>query len=268
MGTGLEVRGARVLLTGASGGIGGVLARRLAADGAELILTGRRRTALDALAADVGGAEVVAADLSELAGPEQLLAAAGRVDILIANAVHGGSGRLATLEQAQIDSAVAVNLRAPIALARGLLPQMSDRGSGHMVFIGSLQSKAATTGATVYCATKFGLRGFALGLRAELAHTGIGVSLVMPGFVSKAGMYVDSGVKLPRGVGTRPPEQVADAVVRAIREDRGEVEVAPKSLRAGTLIASVAPELAARGIRLLGGERIARDFERASGEKR
>lgn len=263
----LEIRGARTLLTGASGGIGGALARRLAAEGAELLLTGRRGDLLDALAAEVGGESAVC-DLAEPGAPEQLLSAAGRVDILIANAGSTATGRLERLDQADIDRVLAVNLRAPIALARGLLGQMSERGSGHMVFIGSLQSKAATISASIYCATKFGLRGFALALRAELAQSPVGVSLILPGFISEAGMYADAGVKLPLGAGTRRPDQVADTVIRAIREDRGEVEVAPIALRVGTTIASLAPELAARGVQLLGGERIARDYERGQAGKR
>jgi short-subunit dehydrogenase len=262
----LEIKGARTLLTGASGGIGGALARRLAQEGAELILTGRRKDVLDSLASELG-AEAIVSDLALAEAPEQLLAASGRVDILIANAVLAASGRLATVDPARIDGAIAVNLRAPIALARGVITQMSERDSGHIVFIGSLQSKAATGGASIYCATKFGLRGFSLALRAELARTAVGVSLVLPGFVSESGMYAEAGVKLPRGVGTRRPEQVAAAVVRAILDDVGEIEVAPLALRAGAAIASLAPELSARGMRLLGGERIARDFERAQSNK-
>jgi short-subunit dehydrogenase len=262
-----QIKGARTLITGASGGIGGALARRLAREGAELILTGRRRDVLDSLADELG-AEAIVADLTQPEAPEQLLRAAGRVDILIANAVQGATGRLAAVDPARIDDALAVNLRAPIALARAVITQMSERNSGHIVFIGSLQSKAATGGASIYCATKFGLRGFALALRAELARTGVGVSLILPGFISDAGMYADAGVKLPRGVGTRPPEQVAAAVIRAILDDVGEIEVAPLTLRAGATIASLAPELSARGMRLLGGERIARDFERAQSDER
>jgi short-subunit dehydrogenase len=263
----LEIKGSRVLLTGATGGIGGALARRLASEGAQLILTGRRGDVLDSLASELG-AEAIVADLTLGDATAQLLAVAGRVDILIANAVLPATGRLATVDPERIDHALAVNLLAPIALARGVITQMVDRDSGHIVFIGSLQSKAATGGASIYCATKFGLRGFSLALRAELARTGVGVSLVLPGFVSDAGMYADAGVKLPRGVGTRRPEQVAAAVVHAIRDNVCEVEVAPLTLRAGTAIASLAPELSARGMRLLGGDRIARDFERAQSNKR
>src|ERR1019366_1948387 len=99
-------------------------------------------------------------------------------------------------------------------------------GHGHLVFIGSLAGKAATGGSSAYNATKFGLRGFALALRAELAPAGIGVSLVSPGFVSEAGMYADTNIILPRGVTTRTPAQVADALVRAIVENRAEINVA------------------------------------------
>jgi short-subunit dehydrogenase len=267
MAQGLQIAGARTLITGASGGIGAALARRLRADGAELILTGRRGEILDELAAELGGTAIVC-DLIDSAGPGRLLSEVGRVDILIANAALPASGRLATLDPARLDGAIAVNLRAPMALAHGLLAQMSARGAGHMVFIGSLQSRAATVGASVYTATKFGLRGFALSLRADLAGSGIGVSHVMPGFVSDAGLHADSAVKLPPWIGTRRPDQVAEAVVDAIGNNRGEVEVAPLPMRAGTAIAALAPEFSARAARLLGADRIAREFERGQADKR
>jgi short-subunit dehydrogenase len=145
---------------------------------------------------------------------------------------------------------------------------MLARGRGQLVFIGSLSGKAATAGASVYCASKFGLRGFALSLRAELATSGVGVSLVQPGFVSEVGMYAQTEIKLPLGVRTRPPQDVADAVVDAIERNRGEVTVAPITLAAGAQIASVAPGLAAWGNRLLGGERIALEFEERQADKR
>jgi short-subunit dehydrogenase len=263
----MQISGARTLITGASGGLGGVLARRFASEGAKLILTGRRRDILDALATEIGG-EVLVADLSQREEVDRLIAAAGRVDILIANAAAPGSGRLATLEPVHIDRAIAVNLRAPIMLSQVLAPQMVERGGGQIVFIGSLSGRAATSGSSVYNATKFGLRGFALALRAELARSGVGVALIEPGFISAAGMYADSQVKLPLGVGIISPEQVADAVVGAIRHNRGEVTVAPLALRAGASIALLAPELAARGTRALGGDRVARRFEEGQTDKR
>jgi short-subunit dehydrogenase len=263
----MQIGGARTLLTGASGGLGGVLARRFASEGAELVLSGRQQTILDALAAAVGG-EVITADLSEPAELERLITAAGQVDILIANAALPGSGRLATLEPVHIDRALAVTLRAPIMLAHAFAPQMVERGSGQIVFIGSLSGRAANAGSSIYNATKFGLRGFALALRAELASSGVGVALIEPGFIRATGMFGDAGVKLPPYVGTVRPERVADAVISAIRHNRGEVVVAPLALRAGASISLLAPEFAARGARLLGGERVARRFEEAQENKR
>ena len=88
---------------------------------------------------------------------------------------------------------------------------------GHLVFVSSLSGKARKPRCSIYNATKFGLRGFALGLRTDLAPQGIGVSLVSPGFMRDAGMFADSGAKPPPGLGTATPDQVAAAVVRAIR---------------------------------------------------
>jgi short-subunit dehydrogenase len=267
MAHGMQLRGARTLITGASGGIGAALARRFAREGAVLVLTGRRKDVLDALAAELGATAIVA-DLADPAEVVRLLADIGRIDILLSNAALPGSGRLAVLDTADVDRAVAVNLRAPIALAHALAPQMAERGCGGLIFIGSLGATAATAGSSVYNATKFGLRGFALALRSELAGSGVGVSLVHPGFVKEAGMFADSRVVLPRWVGTSALDHVTDAVVRAARENPAELTVAPLSMRLGALITSVAPEIAARGARKLGGEAIARRFEEAQAEKR
>jgi uncharacterized protein len=150
-----------------------------------------------------------------------------------------------------------VNLRAPIALARALTPGMTARRRGHLVFISSLQGKAATPVASIYCAAKFGLRGFALALREDLRGDGVGVSVVLPGFIRDAGMFADAHVSLPPGVGTRSPEDVARAVVDAIERDRAEVDVAPLPLRLGSAVASVAPALSAAVSRRLGSDQIA-----------
>ena len=123
--------------------------------------------------------------------------------------------------------------------------------------ISSLSGKAAAPASSIYSAAKFGFRGFAHGARADLRGTGVGVSVIMPGFVRDAGMFADSGVKLPPGIGTSSPEQVASAVISAIERDRGEVTVAPFGLRIGANIAAVAPDLAAAGQRLMGGAKVA-----------
>jgi short-subunit dehydrogenase len=247
-----------VLVTGASGGIGQAIAHALAARGANLLLSGRRAEALDQVAGAVGGRPVVC-DLSSRADVAQLgeIAAEAGVGILIANAAVPASGTLEDLTPEQIDKMLEVNLRAPVALSRALIPGMIARRGGHLVFISSLQGKAATPGAPLYLATKFGLRGFALGMREDLRGHGVGVSTVFPGFIRDAGMFAKSGVSLPRGVGTRSPQDVANAVLRAIDEDRAEVDVAPLGLRAGAAIAGLAPSLAADVSRRLGSHDIA-----------
>lgn len=255
-----------VLLTGATGGIGNAIARAVATRGGRLLLSGRRVDALESLASELG-ATVLACDLADRAAVERLISDAGEVDVLIANAAHPASGVFTEFGQEKIDQMLEVNLRAPIALARGLAPAMIARGTGHMVFISSLAGKAASPASSIYSATKFGLRGFALGAREDLRPHGVGVSVVLPGFIRGAGMFADAGVELPRGVGTRTPEEVAAAVVRAIERDRAEVEVAPVGLRIGAGFASLAPELAAAVSRRMGSDKIASDVAAGQREK-
>jgi len=263
----VRIAGATVLLTGATGGLGQAIARAVAARGGQLILTGRRVDALEALASELG-ARALAVDLSDRVQVDRLIDDAGAVDLLIANAALPGSGRIETFSVEELDRALEVNLRAPIVLAHALLPAMLARRNGHLLFMSSLSGKSATTGSAVYSATKFGLRGFAAGLRADLHASGVGVSTVFPGFIRDAGMFANSGVRLPPGVGTRSPEDVARAVVEAIERNRAEVDVAPLSLRAGAAVAGLAPELAMNVARRLGSDAIAREFAAAQRDKR
>jgi short-subunit dehydrogenase len=263
----VKVTGQRVLLTGATGGLGIAIARRLAAAGADLVLSGRRVDVLEPLADELG-AEVVAADLSGAGGAEGLAAAAGEVDVLVANAGIPASGRLETYSVEQIDRALDVNLRAPIVLVHALTPGMVARGSGHVVFISSIAGKTATPGTALYNATKYGLRGFSLALRADLRPHGVGVSTIFPGFIRDAGMFADTDIRLPFGVGTRSPDAVAKAVVRAVARNKAEIDVAPLLLRAGGIVGGIAPDLVARVSRLGGSEQIVLDFERAQMDKR
>ena len=247
----MRLPNATVLLTGATGGLGQAVAAALHARGARLILTGRRADVLEPLAARIG-ARAIVCDLAHPEEVERLVDEAGRVDVLVANAAIPAGGHIAQHSVGDIDSALSVNLRAPLVLTRRLIEPMVARGGGHVVFMSSLAGKAASPGGALYSATKFGLRGFALGLREDLAPHGVGVSAVYPGFISDAGMFADSGAQLPRLVGTRPPEDVAAAVVDAIERDRAEIDVAPFGLRAGALLAGVAPALSARVQRRFG----------------
>ena len=263
----MRLDGARVLLTGATGGLGQAIARGLAARGATLTLTGRREGVLEPLAAELGG-RIIVSDLSEPDAPARLLAEAGEVDVLVANAGLPGSGRLNSFSPEEIDRALDVNLRAPMLLAHGLTESMVARGSGHLVFMSSLSGRAASPGTSVYAATKFGLRGFALALREDLAPKGVGVSVILPGFISDAGMFADSGAKLPAYVGTKRPEDVARAVVKAIEHDRAEIEVAPVALRAGTTLAALAPGPIGAIQRRLGATATADQIGRGQRDKR
>ena len=265
----MQLGGARVLVTGATGGIGDAIARALHARGAHVLVSGRRQEALDEIAGRLGErSEVLVADLADHDAPTRLAEAAGAVDVLVANAALPASGRVEDFSHDEIDRALDVNLRAPIQLTRALLPGMLARGRGHVVFVSSLSGKAASPRSGIYSATKFGLRGFAAGLREDVEPKGIGVTVVFPGFVSDAGLFAESGVRLPLWVGTRTPEQVAAAVVRGIEHERAELDVAPLGLRIGTRIAGLAPITAARVQRRLGSERIADALAEAQRGKR
>lgn len=267
---GLDLNGRRVLLTGASGGIGHALARALHARGATVVVSARRAEVLDGLAAELGGerVETLVADLADRAATDALFARAGAVDVLVANAALPASGRLDSFAPDEIDRALEVNLRAPTQLARALTPPMAQRGYGAVAFISSLSGKASAPGSALYSATKFGLRGLAGGLREDLHGSGVGVSCVFPGFIRDAGMFHDSATKLPKGVGTRTPDQVAEATVDAIERDLGEVDVAPLGLRVGAAFAGVAPGVSAAVQRRLGSQKISEQLARGQTGKR
>ncbi|HEX2391887.1 MAG TPA: SDR family NAD(P)-dependent oxidoreductase [Solirubrobacterales bacterium] len=241
----MEISGRTALLTGATGGLGRAIAKALAARGATLVLSARKAEALEALAAELPGSghRTAPADLAQPGAAEALAAAVGEVDILVANAGLPAAGSVTDFSAEQVARALRVNLEVPILLARALYPAMVERGSGHLLFVSSLSGKAASPRTSIYNATKFGLRGFALGLRADLAPHGVGVSIVSPGFVREAGMFADSGAKPPPGMGTTSPERVSAAAVKAIESNRVEIAVAPLPQRLGAHFALMSPAL-------------------------
>jgi len=244
----MELSGRTTLLTGATGGLGRAIAAALAAKGAKVILSGRRAEALEALAAELqgDGHRVLPADLAELGAAEQLAADAGEVDILVANAGLPGMGLLADFSPEQMTRALRVNLEAPMLMAGALYPGMIERGSGHLVFVSSLSGKVASPRSSIYNATKFGLRGFAFGLRTDLGPQGIGVSVVSPGFVREAGMFAETGAKPPPGMATTTPDTAAAATVKAIERNKLEAVVAPLQLRAMSHFALATPSISDR----------------------
>jgi short-subunit dehydrogenase len=244
----MELAGRTALLTGATGGLGRAIARALADRGAVVTLSGRKTEALEGLAAELPGSGhgVIAADLAEPGAAEQLAAATGEVDVLVANAGLPAAGRMEDFTPEQVKRALRVNLESPMMLAQALYPAMVAKGSGHLVFVASLAGKSPAPRSSIYNATKFGLRGFALGLRTDLAPQGVGVSLISPGFIREAGMFAESGAKSPPGLGTSTPEEVAKATVRAIEADKVEIAVAPTRQRFLAHFGLASPGIAVR----------------------
>lgn len=235
----------KALLTGATGGIGQAIAQELHRQRAELTLTGRRTAELKQLSESLS-ASSVSCDLTIQQDLEELLKLAADTDLLVVNAALPATGQILDLDSEKIDRALEVNLHAPIKLARAAAAEMVKRGYGHIVFISSLSGKSSTAGSSIYSATKFGLRAFAQAAREELADQGVGVSSIFPGFISDAGMFADTGVKLPKGVGTKTPEEVAKAVTKVTEKNIGELDVAPAQLRAATVLSSLFPELSSK----------------------
>jgi len=238
-----DLRGKTVLLTGASSGLGPYIARRLHQAGAKFVLSARSEEALNRLAKELGESRVVVADLSQPGEPERLASEAGEVDVLVSNAGIPASGRLSTLKVEHLDRAINVNLRAGLVLAHALAPAMVKRKQGHIVFMSSVAGKVPSPGFSVYNATKFGILGFGLAMREELWGTGVGVSVVCPTFVTEAGMWAETGLKANPMAGEVSPAKVADAVWKAIVQNRAEVDVMPIQLRASIKIMAVAPRL-------------------------
>lgn len=232
----------RVLLTGANGGIGSAIARALHARGAEVLLSGRRAAALEPLAKELG-ARVLVADLADPASVERLIEQAGDVDVLVQNAALPASGPLFEHTPEEIEAIVRVNLTSPIHTSRAFGISMAQRQRGSIVMISSVSGLIASPGASLYSATKFGLRGFALALRADLAPSGVGVTTIFPGFIRDAGMFHESGAKLPPGVGTRSPEDVARAVLTAIEKNPPEITVAALDQRIAATFGSLFPRV-------------------------
>ena len=253
---GMKISGSRIMLTGASGGLGRAIARLLSANNAELLLTARNQAQLESLAKETM-ADVLIADLCEQADLDRLVARFADIDVLVANAGRGGDLGITEDTAENIDRVIDINFRAPIHLATEFAQQkLAANAPGHIVLVGSLAGLAASPNTRMYNATKFGLRGFSLALRQDLEGSGIGVSIVEPGFIRDAGMFADSGINLPSGVRTKSPEDVAKGVVTAIEKNRGEVFVAPVELRASATFATVAPGLSARIQNLIGASDI------------
>lgn len=238
----MRLDGVVVLVTGASSGIGAACARRLRAAGAELILHGRDPDRLAAVARDTRGT-VVSGDLSDVdaarAVARRAVEVSGQVDVLVSNAGVGWCGPVSEMTGADVTRVVGVNLLASVELTRALLPGMRARGRGRLVYVSSIAGRTGVAGEAVYAASKAGLDAFAESMRFELAGTGIGVSVVVPGVVDTpffAHRGRPYGRTRPRPI---PAEAVAHAIERMIVTGRAERYVprwlaVPAALRVAT----------------------------------
>ncbi len=244
------------VITGASKGVGVVLAEALAARGARLVLAARDEAALEAVAARLRATgaqvEVVPTDVSDPASlhrlAERSLALLGSVELLVNNAGVDSVGHYAEAAEEDIHHSLQVNLAGPMLLTRLLLPQMLEHGRGHVVNIASLAGLAPSAFNEPYCATKHGLVGFTLSLRASLQamESNVSASVICPGFISDAGMYATQskqfGVSAPGWLGTVTPEAVARAVLDAIASDRAEAVVSRTPVRPLLMLRALAPK--------------------------
>jgi short-subunit dehydrogenase len=257
-----ELRGRIALITGAGGGLGAYIARALADQGVNLALTDLAEVPMEGLSAELHGRGVqvkhAPADLTERAERRRIATWAGEslgpIDILVNNAGVEFGGRFLDSGTEALELTVAVNLLATMDLTRMLVPGMIDRGRGHVVNVASLAGKMPTPQLTSYSASKHGVVGFTAALRAELGEVPVGFSAVCPGLVRRAGMfgrlepYFEGDASPP--MGTVPPEQVGAAVVRAIRDDVGEIIVSRGPIKPIILLNGVAPGTVARLARL------------------
>jgi len=244
----MRLESSLVLVTGASSGIGRATAVRLAGCGSRLLLTGRDPVRLDEVAAAAGGI-ALPADLSD---PAQARSLASRVlevgvpDILLHSAGIGLARRLSGEpgdEHSADDFArlLAVNAQAPAQLSAALLPAMTQRGSGRLVFVTSIAAMLGVPDESLYAASKAAMQVLADSLRGELAGTGVGVTTVVPGVVDTA-FFARRGRDYERRF-PRPirADRVADAIVSALRRDRNQV-IVPAWLRAPIAVRACAPE--------------------------
>jgi 3-oxoacyl-[acyl-carrier protein] reductase len=180
-----SLAGRKALVTGASGGIGGAIARALHAQGAEVVLSGRRRDALDALAAELGGerVSVQAADLGDAAAADALIAAADPVDILVNNAGITRDTLALRMKDADWDAVLDTNLGSVFRLSRAALKGMLRRRRGRIVNITSIVGVTGNAGQANYAAAKAGLIGMTKALAQEVAFRGVTANCVAPGFI-------------------------------------------------------------------------------------
>lgn len=260
-----DLRGRNALVTGGSGGIGAHIARALAEQGTNVVVSGRREEALSAVVRELRErgvrAEAVPADLFDRSQVDPLIARSegvlGPLDVLVNNAGVELTAAFTQATRDELTSMVDLNLTVPMLLTHRVVPGMLERGRGHVVFISSMAGKLGPAYSEPYAATKAGLIGLTQSLRAEYRRAPVGFSVVCPGFVAGDGMYqrmADQGIRSNRVMGHTTTESVAEKVVDAIREDRPEVVDSGGPVRPVLALAQVAPGLVERMMSRVGAD--------------
>jgi short-subunit dehydrogenase len=252
-----SLRGAVVLITGASAGIGRATAGVFAAQGAHVALVARRAQLLAEVEAELAAYDgerlVIPADITLEKDLKRAAADVterfGRVDVLVNNAGLALGGPLHEQPPADVRRVINLNLTALIRLTQLVLPGMLERQRGHIVNVSSVSGLMAAPGTTVYAATKAAVNTFSDALRREVKRHGIGVSVVIPGWVRTA-MIANMGQEQMRRANiTNPlmpidrPETIAAAIMDVVRYNRRQVLIGGPGFYAGALAARMAPEL-------------------------
>lgn len=239
-----DLTGKGALITGASGGIGGAVARALHAAGAAVALSGTREAPLQALAADLGGrAHVLPCDLGDPAAVEALpraaAAALGSLDILVNNAGITRDNLFLRMSDEEWSQVLEVNLTASFRLCRGALRGMMKARWGRIVNIGSVVGATGNPGQANYAAAKAGLVGLSKSLAAEVASRNITVNVVAPGFIATAMTDKLNDDQKARILGQIPagrmgaPEEIAAAVLYLASPEAGYVTGATLHVNGG-----------------------------------
>ncbi len=222
----------RILLTGATGGLGQALTQRLLSEGATLCLVGRDADKLhrmrQQLSAQGSNVHCIEADLGQPEGAAQLLqkaiAALGEIDVLINNAGVIDFTAIETQSDERIAQILQTNVTATLQLSRGLIAAFKARNAGHIVFVGSIFGSLAFPHFATYCASKFAVHGFSQALRRELGDTAIGITYIAPRAIATA-MNDDrtNAMWQASGQAVDPPEAVAYQIVQALKDEKQEL---------------------------------------------
>lgn len=242
------------VVTGASSGIGEATARRLARDpGTRLVLVARRRDRLEKLAFELGGATVVAVDLTEDGAPRVVREAierehGGRLDLLVNNAGAGWGGTFERTGWEEVRRTMALNFDAVVRLSEELLPLLRRSAPSALVNVASTAGRVGRAKSGAYSASKFALAGWTDSLHLEERRNGVHVGLVLPGFVATEGFPQDALVsKAATRWMVSTPDKVAQAIVDAGPGGKAERYV-PRPYGIAAALRVVAPGLVRRAL--------------------